>query len=778
MSEIQYQPTIDDMINLPSPGSAQIAPDGRHVAYLVSKPDWEQNERITQLWLAGESLPEPRQITFARQSSKMPRWSPDGCWLAFLSQREGDTAAQIYRISPFGGEAQRLTQVSGAIGDYAWAPNGEQIAFTLTEPAEESLKKRQEKYGDFRIEDQDYQRARLCLLDVQTRKIQYLTNSERFHISALNWSPDGSRIALETEPSPDMKDYINGSLHIFHLKERTIQQLVENGVDSALWSPDGKHLVFTRMHVPETYKNIQLCLVPAAGGDIQTIPVDLDENPILLAWGPDGIYFIALMRTGAHLFRVDPSSGETTQLTPAETSGWLSLEWSFSQDFSRAASAACSQDEYHEIRLLDLQQRTLSKLTDFNLLIKGWSLGEKEVFKWKSQDGTGVEGILTKPIDFDPQQKYPLLVVIHGGPTWASFLGKLAGLERRCYPNQQWAAKGALILEPNYRGSSGYGETFRSLNVCNLGVGDYWDVISGVDALIEKGWVDGDRVGAMGWSQGGYISAFITTFSDRFKAVSVGAGISNWVTYYVNTDIHPFTREYLRAMPWENMEIYQKTSPMTYIQNAHTPTLIQHGDKDARVPIPNAFELYQGLQDLGVEVKLLVYPGMPHSTEKPRTQRQVMQSNSDWFNRWIWGEDPQGEEEKTVYATLAGGEKNSDEENLPVIQRYLGRRVQDVYHWAQRDDKDFYLFSGEFGLVDQDFPMPPEDRPLLPEDVSGMAVHITETLRDEAIRRLVFYTPPARQNPWVLIFLGCLQVAAGLAGNVIVEHIEVDEEDW
>ncbi len=159
-----------------------------------------------------------------------------------------------------------------------------------------------------------------------------------------------------------------------------------------------------------------------------------------------------------------------------------------------------------------------------------------------------------------------------------------------------------------------------------------------------------------------------------------------------------------------------------------------------------------------MEVKFARYPGMRTAPKNPAAQRQVMQSNFDWFNRWIWGEDPQGEEEKTVYATLAGGEKNSDEENLPVIQRYLGRRVQDVYHWAQRDDKDFYLFSGEFGLVDQDFPMPPEDRPLLPEDVSGMAVHITETLRDEAIRRRSFYTPPARQKPLGGDFPGCLQV--------------------
>jgi dipeptidyl aminopeptidase/acylaminoacyl peptidase len=203
-----------------------------------------------------------------------------------------------------------------------------------------------------------------------------------------------------------------------------------------------------------------------------------------------------------------------------------------------------------------------------------------------------------------------------------------------------FAAKGALILKPNYRGSAGYGEKFRSLNVRNLGLGDYQDVISGVDYLVAKGMVDKDRVGAMGWSQGGYISAFITTYSTRFKAVSVGAGISDWMTYYVNTDIHPFTRQYLKATPWDDADIYRKTSPIFYIRNAKTPTLIQHGDQDKRVPPPNSFELYQGLRDVGVPVKLILYKGFGHPINKPKQQLAVLEHNYEWFSQYIWGEQP------------------------------------------------------------------------------------------------------------------------------------------
>jgi len=240
------------------------------------------------------------------------------------------------------------------------------------------------------------------------------------------------------------------------------------------------------------------------------------------------------------------------------------------------------------------------------------------------------------PADFDATRKYPLLVVIHGGPTGVD---RPTMSDDRYYPVERFAAKGAVILKPNYRGSAGYGEKFRALNVRNLGLGDYDDVISGVDMLIGRGMVDKDRVGAMGWSQGGYISAFITCYSDRFKAVSVGAGISDWMTYYVNTDIHAFTRQYLKGTPWDDPEIYRKTSPITYVNRAQTPTLIQHGDQDRRVPPPNAFELFQALQDRKVPAKLVLYKGFGHPINKPKQQRAVMEHNYQWFSKYIWGED-------------------------------------------------------------------------------------------------------------------------------------------
>ncbi len=275
------------------------------------------------------------------------------------------------------------------------------------------------------------------------------------------------------------------------------------------------------------------------------------------------------------------------------------------------------------------------KLTDLTRQLGAFRVGTREVVSWKSQDGTTIEGVLVRPADFDPAKKYPLLVIIHGGPTG---IDRPVLIENRYYPVDSWVGRGALVLKVNYRGSAGYGERFRQLNVRNLGVGDAWDVISGIDHLVKAGWVDAARVGCMGWSQGGYISAYLTTASTRCAAVSVGAGISNWATYYFNTDITPFTIQYLGDDPADDPAIYQKTSPMTYIRQAKTPTLIQHGENDRRVPIPNAYELRQGLEDRGVPVTMVVYKGFGHGISKPKAMRAVMRHNLEWFGHYLWND--------------------------------------------------------------------------------------------------------------------------------------------
>lgn len=629
-------PTIEQSLNLKAAGSPRISPDGRFVAYTVSETNWEENSFDTQIWMLMTTTGERYQLTHAKKSSSDPRWAPDSKRLAFLSNRDG--SQQIFVISPAGGEATQLTHFEGGVTAFEWAPDASRIAFTSAGSEPKARKERKDKYGEFEIVEGDYTMSHLWLLPVDGEKPQpeALTNGTQFSIGGFNWAPDSKRIAFSATRDPDLSSSDTADLYVVRISDKYVKKLVDTaGPDrNPIWSPDGAQIAYETANGKQlSYLNSHVAIVAADGGKPRVLAESFDENPRLLDWAPTGIYFTAMQRSAAHLFRLDPASG-TFQVVSAPADLEIGQP-SFTRDFSRAAFTCSGPNRYPEICVSPVSGFAPQPVTSMKDQLKGFRLATREVFEWTSKDGTPIEGILIKPADFEPARKYPLLVVIHGGPTGID-RPSLAG--DRTYPLEMFAAKGAVILRPNYRGSAGYGEKFRSLNVRNLGLGDADDVISGVDALIAKGYVDKVRVGAMGWSQGGYISAFLTTYSDRFKAVSVGAGISDWMTYYVNTDIHPFTRNYLQATPWEDPEIYRKTSPITYINRAKTPTLIQHGELDKRVPIPNAYELYQGLKDRSVPVRMIVYKGFGHGINKPKQQRAVMEHNYEWFSQWIWGE--------------------------------------------------------------------------------------------------------------------------------------------
>ncbi len=817
MSEDLKIPSIDDLIGLSAVDDAQISPDGKWVAYTVTRADWKQNEFVSQIWLVPVGESSSRQLTFARASSRSPRWSKDGRWLAFLSKREGDEHTQVYRLSPFGGEAERLSEHETDVSSFEWSPDGRSIAFIAAAAPNEIKKQREESFGEYHVEDEDHVRSHLWLLRLVDRKSLKLTQGDALHVTGLDWNPFHGWIAFEAWPSPDEGDFDRGSIYLLDLDSFGITLLSEEGCSTPRWSPDGEKLAFMHLGDPTYFANNTIRVIRYQGlpsphelltgsrleqttraanvSEVSafkepappqyTVPMDFDEEMSLVDWGLNGLYCSAIQRTSVHLFCVHPDTGVVTRITPLEPDGWVSFGASFDQDFAQAALVASDVTHYSEITVLNLDSDaglangTARRLTDFNRQVESWNLGQNEVIRWVSAGGTEIEGILTRPTDFDPQKKYPLLVVIHGGPTWVSLQARLSnGYERRAYPIYEWLARGAIILQPNYRGSAGYGEAFRALNLRNLGLGDCADVVSGVDYLVERGWVDPERVGVMGWSQGGYISAFCTTYaSDRFRAASVGAGISNWVTYYVNTDIHPFTRQYLGANPWEDSDIYRSTSPMTYIQRAHTPTLIQHGTADQRVPLPNAYELYQGLRDMGVQVRLVTYPGMRHGPTKPRVCRQIMQENLNWFNRWIWEEPLEKGSQQTCYVALSGvsmpvqaERMNSDLSSDETLEDEPPAYIRDVMHQARRDDAEFCLFSPQDGLIRAvDMALQQQDG-LVPEKVLERARQVADQLLAEKIRQLVVFIPEGKLEEAPLFALGCLYLAAGIAGDVKLEQ--------
>ena len=483
--------------------------------------------------------------------------------------------------------------------------------------------------------------SHLHVVDVETKKIRRLT-SGAFTVGRFDWSPDSRQIAFDHRINGDPANSGSADISVVAVSDGALRKLVTgDGPDSnPQWSPDGSQIAFeTSMASPKFFfTNRRIATIPAAGGPIANLSEQFDEDPSIVRWTSSGIFFSASSRAWAYLYRLDPATKAVTRLAPSER--WIGSGFSFSADAQTVAFTASDASTFPEIYVASTSPTlTPKKLTTTGEQIAAWPSAPIEVISWPSQDGATIEGILHKPVGFQAGKRYPLLVVIHGGPTGVSRATPYSSTS--IYPIDLWVAKGALVLEPNYRGSAGYGEKFRSLNYRNLGVGDAWDVVSGHRPSRQGGLADASRVGTMGWSQGGYISAFLTTHdSARFKAVSVGAGISNWMTYYVNTDIHPFTRQYLNATPWDDPEIYAKTSPMTYIKGAKAPTLIQHGATDQRVPLPNAFELYQGLQDVGVPTKLIVYKGFEgigHGPSKPKSSRALMEHNLEWFDKYLFG---------------------------------------------------------------------------------------------------------------------------------------------
>jgi len=639
---VKHVPTVEDLMLLRSAGSPRISPDGRRIAFTITETDFDQDAYVSQVWLMDIGSGQSVQLTRGKRPSSGPDWSPDGRWIAFTSSR-ADDKPQIFVISPDGGEAIQLTKAETGASGFEWSPDGRTIAFTASDPVSDESKARKDYYDDFEVVRREYTPVHLWTMDVAEalkapQKGLRRTSGKAFTVQAFDWSPDGARIAFSGPINPDLINGGTSDLYVLDLANDAVRKIVDQpGPDSSpLWSPDGRSILFSTVMGQSRYfaANSVLAVVPAAGGAIRPLTAAFDENAAAVAWTGKGIFFSAMQRTAAHLFRLDPETLAIERLSGPD--GAMVSGFSFSKDGRRAAFQAATPAALPEICVTEFpwSPRVLTKMTD---QAAGFVLGTREVISWKSKDGSTIEGVLIKPADFDPARKYALLCVIHGGPTGVDRPALLSG-DSRYYPSDIWAARGALILKVNYRGSAGYGERFRRLNYRNLGVGDAWDVLSGVDFLAKQGWVDPARVGCMGWSQGGYISAFLTTSSRAFKAISVGAGISNWATYYYNTDITPFTINYLGANPADDPAIYAKTSPMTYIKQASTPTLIQHGELDRRVPIPDAYELRQGLEDRGVPVEMVVYKGYGHGITKPKSMRAVMEHNLTWFGHYIFGD--------------------------------------------------------------------------------------------------------------------------------------------
>ncbi len=655
----QSLPTFEEVISLRSVGGVTLSADGKNVTFTIQTTDWLENRYDNEIWLS-KNGGKPFQVTnTSKGSSNSPAFSPDGNWIAFLADRGNKTQIHVMRMD--GGEARVVTKEEEGISSFEWHPSG--TKFILQKVDEDKTKKdRETRYGAYETDDHDFRLSHLWQVDFKPEmldpsetpcyetvdslrvragcaelpKAQRLTEG-KFTVTSFITSPDGTKVAFTHQPDPLINSSVKSDISILDLANKKTISLVANPSSDGLedWSPGSKEILFVTNESDTTsnfYKNSKLFAITLSTKATRQLAKDLDEDLGGFTWKTSGIYSALWNKTKRPIYRIDPKTGSHSVFldTPEQIFGLA-----FSKNGDRFVFTGRNGDQLTEVFASSTTSPKPEKITEMTGQISNWKVAQSEVVSWKSKDGAIIEGVLHKPKDYDPSKKYPLMIVIHGGPTGIDTPAPVPGY---VYPILQWLDKGCLVLRPNYRGSAGYGEAFRSLNVKNLGVGDAWDVLSGVDYLESKGLIDKTKMGCMGWSQGGYISAYLTTNSDVFKAISVGAGISNWMTYYVNTDIHPFTRQYLKATPWNDEEIYKKTSPMTNINRAKTPTLIQHGELDKRVPIANAYELLQGLRDNKVPSELIIYKGFGHGINKPKERLAATWHNWQWFNKYVWGE--------------------------------------------------------------------------------------------------------------------------------------------
>src|SRR6266446_3697477 len=488
-------PTLDDLLTIKSVGATQISPDGKWVAYTVGYGDFKTDAFMTQIWLAQTDTGKSFQLTRGDKSATNPRWSPDGQWLAFLSNRIEDKN-QIFVINPLGGEAQPLTKSETAISNFAWSEDGKTIAYTAAEPIAQALKDRKDYLGDYDVVREGYSYVHLWTLNIADAMNAPVTGHQRtkkkdFSVDSFSWSPDGSTIVFSATLNPDLIQGTTSDIYLLKLSDDSIKKIVaQPGPDNnPRFSPDGKQIVFSSAMGNTKFfaSNTRLAVVSVDGGTPKSLTDAFDESPGLVEWKPDGIYFAGSQKTASHIFRVDPVTSHITRVSSPDD--LMAGNFSLTRNGAAIAFTTGSQTSLNEVFVSDMRRFAPRKLTDMTAQARGFTLGTREVISWKSQDGTTIEGVLIKPANFDPARKYPLLCVIHGGPT-AIDRPVLLTPDARYYPADIWAARGALILKVNYRGSAGYGEKFRKLNVGNLGVGDAWDVLSGVDYLISKGWVD------------------------------------------------------------------------------------------------------------------------------------------------------------------------------------------------------------------------------------------------------------------------------------------------
>jgi len=608
------------------------APGGGRAAFTVREAVMtaEKSEFVTQIWLGDAA--GSRQLTFGEKSSSQPRWSPDGKRLAFSSARSGKT--QLYLLPMDGGEAEVLTETKGEIATFAWSPDGTRLAFTMVDPKTEEEEKGIKGKDDARWAFEKPAQRRLWVVPIAKdgngkREARKLTELDRT-VNEFDWSPDSKAIVFSHVKSPSANDWPSADLSVVEVATGQVRVLAATAAAEAdpHYSADGTSIGFVESSNPPRWAfHSRLALIPAAGGVSRALPETFDGQPGLIGWSADGqLLYSETKGTVTSLARQNPADGRITAIPLGQK-----VAASFVPDASSRFLGITLQSTERPVEafILDLASAKTIQVSDVNGALAAIPAPRTEVIRWTGAKGQEIEGLLTYPAVYAAGSKVPLVLNIHGGPTGV-FIQSFTGAPG-IYPIASFAAKGIAVLRPNPRGSSGYGWTFRAANHADWGGADYVDLMKGVDKAIELGVADPARLGVMGWSYGGFMTSWIITQTQRFKAASVGAAVTNLESFNGTADIPDFIPDYFDGQAWENPTAYRTHGAMTAVKHVKTPALIQHNEGDLRVPIGQGYEFFNALRHLGVESRMLVFPRQAHGPTEPKATLKTMQTNLDWF---------------------------------------------------------------------------------------------------------------------------------------------------
>ena len=628
--------TPNESMKIKSISQTDISHDGKYAAYVVREAIMEEkkSEYLNQIWVTNLVTKENYQYTYNLKSSMSPKFSPDGKKIAFLSSRSGKN--QVWIMNTHGGEARKLTNEKKGVRSIKWSPDGKKISFLKNDDDTEEEKKSKENKTDVILVDKNFKYSHIYTYNLDEDSVFQITNGN-FSVNNFDYSPDGKKIIFSHQEDTNINTgFINTDISIIESNGKNIKFLIQRpGLDSnPIFSGDGNKFAFISSGGKQESIGLRdVYIYNLKSDEIKKLSNTPNRDSNIISWTSDDKNLI-----------ISESINTTSQILLLPANGEQFISWS-SKKYKEGVITSivkskksdkiilCYEklDSPVELYITNSNYPSFTKLTDINDFDFP-KLSKTEIITWNSPDGMEIEGILTYPKNYKKGMRYPVILQIHGGP--AGVFSQRFNGRPGIYMTEYFSEKGYVTIKPNPRGSTGYGKDFRYANYKDWGYGDYEDVVSGVDKVIEMGIGDPNNQFVMGWSYGGYLTSFIVTKTKRFKAASMGAGLPNLISMVTTTDIQDYLVAHMGSEFWNDYETYEKHSAIYQIKNTTTPTQIIHGANDLRVPFTQGQEFYRALDRLGVDTEMVVYPRTPHGPREPKFLMDVSDRILTWFEKY------------------------------------------------------------------------------------------------------------------------------------------------